>query len=68
MQMENRYIETDVLVIGGGSAGCLAAHRLLEINPEMKVHIFDTVHVNFEKTTLVILWDIFAKKYKNVIL
>ena len=39
--METRFIETDFLIIGGGSAGCMAAIRALEIRPDLKVVIFE---------------------------
>lgn len=34
-------IKADVLVIGGGSAGCMAAIRAKELNPDLKVVIFE---------------------------
>ena len=45
--MENKFIEndlfveTDLLIIGGGSAGCMAAIRALELNPELSVVVFE---------------------------
>lgn len=39
--MKYRYLETDFLVIGGGSAGCIAAMRALQVNPELRVTIFE---------------------------
>jgi len=39
--MESWHIETDLLIIGGGSAGCMAAIRALEINPELNITIFE---------------------------
>ena len=39
--METRFIETDFLIIGGGSAGCMAAIRALEIRPDLKLVIFE---------------------------
>ncbi len=33
-------IETDVLIIGGGSAGIMAAIRAKEVNPDQNVVIF----------------------------
>ena len=35
------YVESDMLIIGGGSAGCMAAIRALELNPELKVVLFE---------------------------
>ena len=45
--METRFIETDFLIIGGGSAGCMAAIRALEINPDLKVVIFEKSDINY---------------------
>ncbi|MBW2146983.1 MAG: FAD-binding protein [Deltaproteobacteria bacterium] len=45
--MENRYLETDILVIGGGSAGCLAANRVLEADPGLKVVIFEKGDIKY---------------------
>lgn len=39
--MESWFKETDLLIIGGGSAGCMAAIRALEINPELNITIFE---------------------------
>lgn len=39
--METRMIESDLLIIGGGSAGCMAAIRALELNSDLKVVIFE---------------------------
>ncbi len=39
--MESWYKETDLLIIGGGSAGCMAAIRALEINPELNITILE---------------------------
>ncbi len=39
--MEYEKIEADFLIIGGGSAGCMAAIRALTKNPELKVVIFE---------------------------
>lgn len=39
--MKYRHLETDFLVIGGGSAGCIAAMRALQINPGLRVTIFE---------------------------
>ena len=45
--MEKQYIEADLLVIGGGSAGCLAANRALELNPELRVVIFEKGDIKY---------------------
>lgn len=39
--MQYERIEADFLIIGGGSAGCMAAIRALEENPGLKVVIFE---------------------------
>ncbi|MBT4526784.1 MAG: FAD-binding protein [Deltaproteobacteria bacterium] len=39
--METRYINSDLLIIGGGSAGCMAAIRAHELNPDLKITIFE---------------------------
>jgi len=43
--MEDKYLKTDILIIGGGSAGCLAAIRAKELNPTLKVTIFEKGHI-----------------------
>ena len=45
--METRMLQADILVIGGGSAGCLAANRALEINPGLKVVIFEKGDIKY---------------------
>lgn len=45
--METRYIDADLLVIGGGSAGCLAANRALELNPDLKVVVFEKGDITY---------------------
>ncbi len=39
--MEPWHIESDLLIIGGGSAGCMAAIRAHELNPDLKITIFE---------------------------
>lgn len=39
--MQHRQIDADLLIIGGGSAGCMAAIRALEKNPSLRVVIFE---------------------------
>lgn len=39
--MQYELLEADLLIIGGGSAGCIAAIRALKRNPDMKVVIFE---------------------------
>ncbi len=45
--MENRYLDADLLIIGGGSAGCMAAIRALELNPDLKVVIFEKGDIKY---------------------
>ena len=39
--MTNTRIDADVLIIGGGSAGCMAAIRAKEIDPDARVVVFE---------------------------
>lgn len=45
--METRHIEADILIIGGGSAGCMAAYRALELQPDLKVVIFEKGEIKY---------------------
>ena len=45
--METRMLQADILVIGGGSAGCLAANRALEVDPTLKVVIFEKGEIKY---------------------
>jgi succinate dehydrogenase/fumarate reductase flavoprotein subunit len=45
--MEVRELQADILIIGGGSGGCLAANRALEINPALKVAIFEKGDIKY---------------------
>jgi len=45
--METRFLEADVLIIGGGSAGCMAANRVLSLNPQLKVVIFEKGDIKY---------------------
>lgn len=45
--METRFLEADVLIIGGGSAGCMAAIRILSLNPQLKVVIFEKGDIKY---------------------
>lgn len=45
--METRMLHADVLVIGGGSAGCMAANRVLEIDPGLKVVILEKGDIKY---------------------
>jgi succinate dehydrogenase/fumarate reductase flavoprotein subunit len=45
--METRFLEADVLIIGGGSAGCMAAIRVLNLNPQLKVVLFEKGDIKY---------------------
>ncbi len=45
--MEARLLQADILIIGGGSAGCLAAHRALEVDSSLKVVIFEKGDIKY---------------------
>ena len=45
--MDCEYIEADLLIIGGGSAGCMAAIRALDLNPELKIAIFEKGDIKY---------------------
>jgi len=44
--MERKSIETDILVIGGGTAGCMAAVEAKERFPQLKVTILEKAHID----------------------
>ncbi|MHB8481972.1 MAG: adenylyl-sulfate reductase subunit alpha [Nitrospiria bacterium] len=49
MDLNNRndeMIETDLLIIGGGTAGCLAAVEAKEKNPALSVTIMEKAHID----------------------
>jgi len=45
--METRFLDADLLIIGGGSAGCMAAIRALELDPGLKVVIFEKGDIKY---------------------
>ncbi|MCX5909696.1 MAG: FAD-binding protein, partial [Deltaproteobacteria bacterium] len=45
--METRSLQADILIIGGGSAGCMAANRSLELDPTLKVVIFEKGDIKY---------------------
>jgi succinate dehydrogenase/fumarate reductase flavoprotein subunit len=45
--METRFLEADALIIGGGSAGCMAAIRALTLNPKLKVVVFEKGDIKY---------------------
>jgi adenylylsulfate reductase subunit A len=44
--MERKIIETDILIIGGGTAGCMAAVEAKERYPQLNVTILEKAHVD----------------------
>jgi len=45
-EIEEVIMETDVLVIGGGNAGCFAAIEAKKLNPNLKVTIMEKAHID----------------------
>jgi len=45
-EIEDVEIKTDILIIGGGAAGCLAAVEAKERNPRLDVTIMEKAHVD----------------------
>jgi succinate dehydrogenase/fumarate reductase flavoprotein subunit len=45
--METRYVNADLLIIGGGSAGCMAAIRALELKPDLNVVILEKGDIKY---------------------
>jgi succinate dehydrogenase/fumarate reductase flavoprotein subunit len=45
MEFRESHVHADVLVIGGGSAGAMAAIRAKEVDPTQKVVIFEKGHI-----------------------
>ena len=45
MEIKKKNIKTDILIIGGGTAGCYAALTIGEKNPEKKVLICEKAHI-----------------------
>jgi len=45
--MEKKTIDADLLIVGGGSAGCMAAIRALELNPDLKVVFFEKGDIKY---------------------
>ncbi len=43
---ETKFIETDLLIIGGGTAGCLAAVEAKERSPQTDVLIMEKAHID----------------------
>ena len=45
MEFRESHVQADVLIIGGGSAGAMAAIRAKEVNPAQKVVVFEKGHI-----------------------
>ena len=45
--VETRYLDADLLIIGGGSAGCMAAIRALELKPDLRIVIFEKGDIKY---------------------
>jgi succinate dehydrogenase/fumarate reductase flavoprotein subunit len=45
--MAIRHLDADLLIIGGGSAGCMAAIRALDLNPALRVVIFEKGDIKY---------------------
>ncbi|MFW5787749.1 MAG: adenylyl-sulfate reductase subunit alpha [Halanaerobiales bacterium] len=43
---ENKFFETNLLIIGGGAAGCLAAVEAAEIEENLKIIIAEKAHID----------------------
>jgi len=44
-KIETVVVETDLLIIGGGNAGCFAAIEAKKINPDLRVTIMEKAHI-----------------------
>lgn len=45
MEFRESHVQADVLIIGGGSAGAMAAIRAKEVNPSQRVVVFEKGHI-----------------------
>jgi adenylylsulfate reductase subunit A len=45
-EIATEIIETDLLIIGGGNAGCFAAVEAKKINPKLRVTIMEKAHIS----------------------
>ena len=45
MEGRESHVSADILIIGGGSAGTMAAIRAKELNPSQRVAIFEKGHI-----------------------
>jgi len=46
MKIERKIIDTDILIIGGGTSGCMAAVEAKEKFPNLKVTILEKAHID----------------------
>ncbi|MEW6661478.1 MAG: adenylyl-sulfate reductase subunit alpha [Bacillota bacterium] len=44
--IEEVYLQTDILIIGAGNAGCFAAIEAKRLNPELKVTLMEKAHID----------------------
>ncbi|MFH2129201.1 MAG: adenylyl-sulfate reductase subunit alpha [bacterium] len=45
-EIPTEVVETDLLIIGGGNAGCFSAVEAKKLNPELKVTIMEKAHIS----------------------
>jgi adenylylsulfate reductase, subunit A len=45
-EIQTEVIETDLLIVGGGNAGCFAAIEARKLNPGLKVAIMEKAHIS----------------------
>ncbi|MDI6915041.1 MAG: FAD-binding protein [Desulfitobacteriaceae bacterium] len=45
-KIEEVVLETDILIIGGGNAGCFTAIEAKKINSDLKVTIMEKAHID----------------------
>ena len=45
-EIPTEVIETDLLIVGGGNAGCFAAIEAKKLNPELRVAIMEKAHIS----------------------
>ncbi len=45
-EIQTEVIETDLLIVGGGNAGCFSAIEGKKINPDLKVTIMEKAHIS----------------------
>lgn len=45
-KIEEVRIDTDILIIGAGNAGCFAAIEAKRLNPDLKVTLMEKAHID----------------------